>query len=226
MAILPAMQAAAVRLLGRKPSTFFGASGTFELEIADLVNEAAEDIAQYQDWQALVRIGSITAGSDVDLPADYARMLLNSEVMDPANWVWGYTHYDDLNTYLFDKARGFAPQPGGWIIYGGQMHFSPVPSGAAQFPYVSRNWARAADGSLKAVFDSDTDSFVLPERLLTLWLVWRWRENKGQMSAGDQEAFVKALDEYAAKDKGSQIIRRGGIRRVPNTSIAYSGMAI
>src|SRR3546814_4966915 len=66
MAILTALQSAAIRLIGRKPSTVYGASGTFEMEIADLANEVAQDVAKYQDWQALVRVANITGNGEVE----------------------------------------------------------------------------------------------------------------------------------------------------------------
>src|SRR3546814_7302765 len=66
MAILTALQSAAIRLIGRKPSTVYCASGTFEMEIADLANEVAQDVAKYQDWQALVWVANITGNGEVE----------------------------------------------------------------------------------------------------------------------------------------------------------------
>lgn len=225
--ILSALQSTAVRLVGRKPSTFFGASGVFEMEICDLVNEVAQDIAKYQDWQALVKIASFTGDgstSEVDLPSDYDRQLINTDIQQSTNWVWGYYHITDINEFIFRQNSGWQPYPGGWIIYDNKLHFSPAPSGPSEYPYISNAWAKNG-ATVKTVFDSDTDEFVLPERLLTLGLVWRWRENKKLDATGDQEAFVKALDEYAAKDAGSQIYRVWARRRWPNASVPYMGMA-
>src|SRR3546814_1606998 len=57
-----------------------------------------------------------------------------------------------------------------WIIYADKIRFSPPPASgaAATFPYISKRWARdaGADG-YKAAFTSDSDTFLLPERLLT-----------------------------------------------------------
>lgn len=210
MAIKAAMQKAAVRLLGRSPDTFFGASGKFELELCDLVNEVAEDVAAYQDWQSLIRLSVLAGGAgSYSLPADYSRMMKNSDVQDPQNWVWGYYRFTDINDFLYEEARGFSSLPGGWIIFGDEMRFSPTPSGQAQFPYISSQWAKGAGGAPKSAFTLDTDSFILPERLLTLGLVWRWNEQKRLDASGDQEAFVKALDEYASKDGGSRVLRFG-----------------
>lgn len=218
MTVLAAMQSAAVRLIGRKPSVFFGASQTFELEITVLVNEVAIDIAKYQDWQALVTIGTVTgdgAETEFELPEDYDRMMQASRLQDTAQWAWGYHHYQSIDAFLLDSDSGFNAQPGGWIIYDGKMRFSPAPTGTARFPYITKNIALSENTAPRLDFIADTDSFRLPERLLTLGLVWRWRENKKLDANGDQEAFIKALDEYAAKDSGPTVIRRnsrGGLR--------------
>lgn len=226
MTILAAMQSAALRLAGHRPSAFFGGSGTLETELSDLVNEVAADIAKYQDWQSLVRVGTVTGDgdtSDFALPDDYDRMLVNTEVRDLQSWFWGYGAYLDINAFLLAEARGFQPFPGGWIIYGDRLRLSPAPAAAqvATFPYITKNWAVDASTTPKAAFTADTDTFALPERLLTLGLIWRWRENKRLDGAGDQEAFVKALDEYAAKDKGARIIRHNSRRRIPGTYAAW-----
>lgn len=226
MTVLAALQSAAIRLMGRKPGTFFGSTGNLELELCDLVNEVATDIAKYHDWQALTRIATITGDgstSEFDLPDDYDRFTLTGAMQDGASWAWGYRHYLSLDGFLFDELRGFNAAPGGWIIYGDMIRFSPAPSASAQarFPYITSNVVRDFSTATKAAFTKDDDAFLLPERLLTLGLIWRWRENKGLSGAGDQEAFVKALDEYAAKDAGPTVIRRNSARGFGNTHPAY-----
>lgn len=226
MAILPALQSAAIRLIGQKPATFFGASGTFEMEICDLANEVAQDVAKYQDWQALVRTATVTGDGTAtafDMPADYDRMLSSAQVNEATNWAWGYYRIHDYSSFLELTARGFSPMPGGWIISGGQMHFAPAPAlnHSATFPYVTQNWAVGADDAAKPAFTLDSDKYLLPERLLTLGLVWRWRENKKLDFTGDMEAFAKALDEYAAKDGGTRIIRANARRGFPGVGLAW-----
>lgn len=224
MTVASAMQSAAIRLVGRKPAVFFAASDTFEMELCDLVNEVAIDVAKYRDWQALKRVETLEGNGTVatfELPGDYDRMLVSSDVQSPENWAWGYTAYADINDFLFMQERGFDPLPGGWIIYGDEMRFSPAPSGNAIFPYVTSHYARGSNGAGKAAFTDDADVFLLPERLLTLGLVWRWRENKKLDASGDQEAFVKALDEYAAKDGGSRRYARGHRNSFPGTRAAW-----
>ena len=224
MAVIDALKSASLRLIGRKPDAFYGSTETFQMELADWANEVATDVAKYQDWQALTTVAEL-AGDGVtslfDLPSDYDRQLQYSEVQGDTAWAWGYQGYTDLNAFLFDQSRGFNGYPGGWIIYGGKLRFAPAPTSAAMYPYATKNYAQAADGTPKPAFTADDDVFVLPERLLTLGLVWRWRENKKLDASGDQEAFIKALDEYAAKDKGSRVHRSSARRSYPGTHVAW-----
>lgn len=226
MTVLTALQSAALRLMGQRPSAFFGAADQLALELTDLANEVAADIAKYQDWQALTKLGTVSGDgttSAFNLPADYDRMLVNAAVADLSSWFWGYYAYPDLNAFLYAEARDFDAAPGGWVIYGNQIRFAPAPASSvtATFPYISAYWAVDTSTAPKAAFTADTDAFALPERLLTLGLIWRWRENKKLDASGDQEAFVKALDEYAAKDKGSRVYRKNSRRPIPGTHLAW-----
>lgn len=219
MTVLQAMQSASIRLVGYRPSVFFSSTDQFQQELVDLVNEAAIDIVRYHDWQSLVSVANFTGDGTVssfDTPDGYDRMMLTAEVQDLNNWVWGYQHVPSLNDYLMVQARELGPYPGIWTIYDNKFQFYPPPPAGqlATFPYISKNYALDADQTSKPAFTKDDDTFRVAngERLLTLWLVWRWRENKKMDSTGDQENFVKAVDELAAKDKGSRVYRSGTTR--------------
>ncbi len=57
--------------------------------------------------------------------------------------------------------------------------------------------------------------------LLTLGLVWRWRENKKLDYGADEATFAKAFAEEAGRDKGSRIFKTGPTRWPANVSLAY-----
>lgn len=225
MAILAAMQSASIKLLGQKPGTFFGSANVFELEITDLINEVATDIFKYQDWQALTKFATITGDgtqTDFPFPVDYNRMLKTARIDDANNWFWGYDHIIDLNDFQQLSQSGFTALPGIWALYGNMIRFTPAPTQTANYPYISNLWAiDAGTQAGKVAFTADTDIFVLPERLLTLGLVWRWRENKKLDASGDQEAFIKALDEDAASDKGGRVYRSNSRRSFPGVRVAW-----
>ena len=228
MSILTAMQKAAIRLVGYSPSVFFGSSDQFEPEIVDLINEGAKEILDYQDWQSLIKIATLTGDGTAEefaFPADYEKMMLTADIQDPENWVFGYRRSRSLDDFIWMKARGWGPFPGVWTMYQNKFQFYPAPAAGqeAVFPYISKHYAIDAGGSTKAEFTQDTDTFAIEgaERLLTLFLVWRWRENKKLDATGDEENFAKALSDLAAKDGGSKVYRSRVSRLYGNIGLAW-----
>lgn len=228
MTVLTALQSASLRLIGRKPSVFFSSQELFEQQLVDWVNEAAVDIMRYQDWQSLISVANFTGDGIItafDEPDGYDRMMLTADVQDLNNWVWGYQHVPSLNDFLWLQARGFGPYPGVWCIFDDKFNFYPAPPAGqlATFPYINKNYAKGSDLVSKAAFTKDDDTFRIPggERLLTLWIVWRWRENEKLDYTGDQENFMKALDELASKDKGARVYRSGTSRLRGNFRTAW-----
>lgn len=143
MTVLSAAQSAGIRLLGRKPASLFG-SDTFGLELGDLANEAAADIADYYDWQALKVLQTHTGdGFSVafDLPTDYGRMLKNGEVHSSTWRNIPFRQARDENDWIRLQQNLPVGAPGVWIILGGQMQIFPplVSSDSAQYYYISRN---------------------------------------------------------------------------------------
>jgi hypothetical protein len=113
--------------------------------------------------------------------------------------------------------------PGGWIILDGEFKFWPTPSGTATFPYISKYIVRNVGGTAQETFTADTDTFILPERLLTLGLIWRYRSQKGLEYAEDLATYSKALEQATNDDKGARVLRPDIYRRLPGVRVAYSG---
>lgn len=232
MAILSAMQDAAMTLMGTRPASFFGSSGQFEREIAALVNEAAKDMLGETDWQAVTKIATITGDgvtTEFDFPEDYQRMLLASELNDTDSWFWRYRRARDLNEWIMAQSQTFPylGYPGIWTIMENKLHVWPAPPAGSKtmFPYISTHYAIGNLGVRQPEFTADADEFVIAggERLLKLWLIWRWRENKKYDATGDQENYEKAFAEIAGKQSGSLVIRRNSRLIRGNVSIAYPG---
>lgn len=226
MSLLSACQSAALRLVGTKPSSIVSSSDLFEMELLDLAQEGARDIAKSHDWQALTKTATITGDgttTDFDLPTDYDRMLIRSDMIDTTSFLWGYSRITDINDYIWETEQNVAALPGSWIIFGDQFHFVPAPQSAAvaTYAYITTNVVRDEADIRKAAFTADSDGFVLSERLLTLWMVWRWREMKRLDYDDDKANFEKAFAELSGRDKGSRIIRTGPLRFPGSVSASY-----
>lgn len=216
MTALSAMRDAAMICIKRKPDVFFSSQGRVEQEFVTLLNMVARDIAESNDWQRLTKIAELNGdgvASSFPFPADYDRMVQASSMADGKSWFLGYTHVTDINDWIaFKRGAMVWVPPGIWTILSNKIEFMPPVASSSQalMPYISKNMVRAQDGTLKSTFTADTDEFLLSERVLTLGLIWRWREANHLDSTGDQLNFEKELSTHAARDKGARVIRRGG----------------
>lgn len=211
MTFLSAAQSASLRLMGKKPTTFFSSTNTFEMEVIDLANEVVSDMVKYADWRRLTLLQQMVGDGvtyGFDLPADYDRMPKGVD-LSRANWyTWGYLDAPSLN-YWMDLVNGLAtPNPGYWILLDGQVQFRPALSAGttAQFFYISKNAVLDSDGTTrKPSFTKDADTYLLDERVLTLGIVYKWRAQKRMEYAQDFANYEEALMQSSGNDKGARI---------------------
>lgn len=225
MAVFDAIRKAVLRTSGEVLTEAFSSSRQSAVEMADLANEVAAEIVASAPWRVLTKVAEIdgSQGEAYDLPEDYSRM--SGDIDDPSTWFWGYTAFNDVNEYLQFKTGGFLlAGNGGWIILGGQLQFYPAPSSGASYPYISGWYARDEGGTVKAEFDADNDSFILPERLLTLGLIWHWKAQKGLEYAEDLNKYEVAMSQESTRDRGFYALR-APVNRFEGP-MAYSGRAI
>lgn len=230
MTVLSAFQSAAIRLIGQKPVTLFSSTEPFCVEMADLANESAQAIAKAHDWQALTKLFTLTGDGTTaafDKPDDYDRMPLKQEI-----WMTGYRRplrrAVDKDEWLYFQIYALNGWPGYWILLDDKFQITPTPAvnNNGKFYYLSNEMVRDGDGNAKASFSADTDTFVLPERLLTLDLIWRWRAQKRLEYSEDMRNFDIAMEEATGRDKGNRIIHVGQQRMGAHVDIAYPGSII
>ena len=213
MSLLSACQNAAIELISKKPSTIFSATDAFSLELQRLSNVVARDIADSHDWQTLISTYTINGDgvtSAFPLPDNYDRMLLDTNLYDKVNWAWGYFRIVRADEWMLMKVRDWGlVNPGAWTVLGGNLEFLPAPQNTAQaqFLYVKNERVLDKDGNPKKTFTKDDDSFVLDEDLLTLGIIWRWREMKRMDATNDLANFEKMFSTLSGKDGGSKVIR-------------------
>lgn len=228
MTILSASQAAIMRLVGQKPAAVVSSTDPICVEMTALAQEAAEEIAKANDWQALVKFYTITgdgAASSFPMPPDYDRMVQATGIYDPNNWFWGYQNVPAYSDWLQFQISNYGMiTPGIWTIYQNQFQFLPKPASGSQaiFPYISKSIFTDKDGAPKSAITSDSDSFVLGDRVLRMALIWKWLSLKRMDYQQEMDNYNIAISEMAARDRGSRVIRSGSPRsRALNIGLAW-----
>jgi hypothetical protein len=226
MSVLSVVQSACTSGIAlTRPTSVFGSSVREMLELAGLVQEAAEMIASAHEWEKLNRIATITGDGtdeDFDLPTDFDRMLDKSQLWT-SELETPLSPISDRDTWLGLDIQSFDFVINAWIKYGGQIHIKPALANAVEVKYWYQSNLIAApnSGANKAEFDTDTDTFRIDERLLKLALIWKWREMKGLPYAENMADYERALAKRIAQDKGSRILRLGRVSLPPDTIRAY-----
>lgn len=223
MTVKTAVDSAAIRTIGNAPSAVFSSTEQIAIEMADLVNEVAYEIAESAEWRLLTRVATMTGAMSFPVPEDYDRMLVGQGIQDKTTWFWGYYPFSSVSEYMM-AVNGNLPllSPGGWIILDGEFKFYPLPSGDATFPYISKNIARGSDGELKDRFTADDDEFRLSERLLTLGLIWRWKSQKGLEYGEDMANYQDELARAQNQDKGARVLMPDVRYSIPGARMAYA----
>ena len=215
MTALSAASKAMMRTVATRPGSLFSNTDPTAMEMADLINEVADEVFKFYDWERLLRLCNIVGdGATIEhpMPVDYDRMPVKQDI-HPSSWtLWRYTQARDRDQWL-DFMNGLPTvSPGFWIILGGTMNiFPPIQTGdTANFYYASNHLWRDANGDPKREATEDSDTFMLPERLLTLGLIWKWRAQKGLEYGEDMRTYEIALAQEINRDRGSRIQRGGG----------------
>jgi len=218
------------RLLGEEPVTLFSSSDDTAAQFAELLNECATEIMRAAEWQKLTKLWTLDCdGTTVafDLPSDYDRLQKDSRV-HLASLITPLQAYRNADEYLYDQLRFGVSAVGRWILLGGQLHVYPAQKDGdhIKFYYQTTNIVRKADASLASEFTSDTDEFVLPDRLLRLCAIWKYREHKGLPYAEAQQDYETALAQERATDAEQLSIRLGTIRGtlIGNGRLAWPGI--
>jgi hypothetical protein len=181
-------------------------------EMVTLANEMAQRIAyDSSDWTFLRKAATI-AGDGVtsafDLPADYKRLLLTSNLWRSTYQQAPMRFISDTDEWLRRRARVYNDAHGEWTNLGGRVEvWPPLANGEnAFFAYLSKNCVALAGGGYGDSFTADTDSFALDERLLKLGMIWQWKSQKGSPYAEDLGTFTDAMAYAMGKDQPAPIM--------------------
>lgn len=198
----------------RPASIYSGISGNRTMqEMVALANEMAQRIAfDNRDWTALRKTSTIVGDGTTtawDLPVDYKRLLLTSNVWRSTSTQSPMRFVPDTDEWINRRAdNGTSDNAWGeWTMMGGQIHIWPAleVDQAAYFSYLHRNCVRLASGGFSDSFFADGDSFVLDERVFKLGMIWQWKAQKGSPYAEDMGTYSDAIANAMGRDKPSPI---------------------
>lgn len=222
MTILQVVQKAALYLGLETPSVFYTNTSRTWLEMQVVVSDCVEQIMQEYDWQALKKTATLVGDGieeEFQMPDDYDRMVRDAHMWTNFMTFWPGVQVGSVDTWLAMEEVGFFASPVPlWIIFDNKFHVRPVMGVGDELSYfyISNYLVKNQGSSVgtAAEFTEDTQSFVLPERLLRLCIVYNWKMLKGMDYASDLKSYEDDMAYTIGKDKGPRIIQEGRGQRI------------
>lgn len=210
----------AVRCGLTPPSSLFGSSDPNAPLLIALAQEEGEELSRRHDWQVLKAAtaqASLAAELQSALPADFDRLLPDGELWNRTLGLM-YAGPTDDTTWGRIKALNITSGVGHWRLVQGNLVITPATAAGQtlSFPYMSKNFALSNVGVPKSVFTADTDTVLLPERLISLGIIWRWKKDKGFDYAEHMATYEREFERAASRDRGLAPIQVSKAR--PNSS--------
>lgn len=168
-----------------------------------LAQQEGRELARRHDWQRIkvdYTFASLAAEAQTALPSDYERLLPQPELWNRSLALRYAGPTSDLDWGRLKGLNVSAATPGYWRLFGDLLAITPAPAAGntLSLPYVSKNWVAGS----KSAFTLDTDTVLIPERLMTLGIVWRWKKSKGFDYAEDMSTYEREVERACARDAG------------------------
>lgn len=225
MSLLTVVQNAC-RAIGKSPPTVVANSNDATiLELFVLSSKSGQELARGHDFPELLREATFTgtaavfqgniigiASTAVVANCDYERMIPDT--------FWNRTQDRRIQgpstpaEWSQLTAMNNIPDPLRFIIIGKGLYIGPNqgPSSgdSLAFMYFSNKWCESSGGVGQKSWSADTDVGIIPEQILELDLIWRWKQAKGFAYAEDLETAQRAINSYVGAAPGRRLLILGG----------------
>jgi hypothetical protein len=196
------------------PSSWITATADEHVEIRDdFLRETVNDLLDRVDWPQPVGAQYTVTGTGVEtyaLPADFRRLQRAAfSVYDEQLDAPGIPVTNDGDwVELLDSGIAGADRFYRITGYDGafSISFEGAPSSDIILSYVSNNWKATAGGTVGSMFTANDDVLILPDRLVEVGTIWRWRERRGMPFQDKYNEFNLLLGRYLNDIRGRRVV--------------------
>lgn len=210
MSLLTCIQRAASRVRLSVPTAVATSTDPQVLQLLACANEDGQELAQRHRWQALTREATHTT-----LAAELQGTLESiTGAANGFNYILTETMWDRTNDrplipissegWQRDKANALTgTYSQRYRFRGDSLYAMPAPDAGDTwaFEYLSKYWVRnAADSARSDYFSNDSDVSLLNENIITMGVIWRFKQIKGFDFGPDQQKYEALVADAIARD--------------------------
>lgn len=217
MTCLTIVQNACLRIGITSPTAVATSADPQILQLLALLNEEGQSLSERTNWQALTNVGTFTTVATevqgaLSTIAPNLRFIINDTI-------WNRTLqrpvYGPLSPqgWQAQKAMLFQGPWNQYRIYGGSLRFLPSPTAgqSCYFEYVTAAWGTDSTGATgRTAFTADADVALLDENIMTLGLIWRWKQQKGFDFSVDFQKYDQQVRNAMGRDATKPVLNLSG----------------
>jgi hypothetical protein len=204
MSLLTIVRAACDRIGLERPTTAVSATDQTARSLLAYANEEGENLCELHPWRKLRKEYTFTTVAaeqqTASIPDDYLRMLGET-------W-WNRTRnrplYGPKTPAEWQQIKGWTSSPvvDTFILRGDFIYIDPVPPAGETiaYEYLSSKWVNSA-GNFYTEFQADADTTLVPEALITLGVIWRFKQSRGLAWEGDYGKYETRLKQAMMNDQ-------------------------
>ena len=211
MSLLTIVQDAMVQAGFDSPSIVMASSDATVTLFKQLAQVEGDSLSRAHDWRGLKVLASMTGdgtSTEYSLPADFSRFMTAYPFWQQDTPSVPLIHVTDDEMQAL-KVAAASPSRPVWRLFGDNIEFYPAPTDGyvIKSEYRSAYWiVDGSDSSRNLRWTNDTDSAVIPERLISLGCVWRYKQAKGFDYAEDYRTYRIEMAKEASAENGRQTI--------------------
>lgn len=200
------------------PTSIMESSDETVLQIAALANEILEDLAERHSWSTVTYSATFTSVA-AESQGELTTLAPNAFLKIQNNTIWDRTTrlpiWGPLDPVQWQQLQAL-PNTGPlyrYRIQEGLLKIYPtMPAGHDMaFDYTSCGLVQAtALGAIKEYFTVDTDTFLLPAKLLLQGLRWKWKQEKGLPYAENFRTYENSVAEASGSDGTKPVLNMAG----------------
>ncbi len=216
MSVLTCVQAACRRLGLNVPNAVVTSSDPQIIQMMAIMNEEGEELTERYPWQVLQTEATFTTVATESQGAISTLAPGLKYVTNDTMWNRSQTRpvYGSLNPqgWQAKKASNVTGPYGEYRIRGDTLRFIPAPAAGltVAFEYLSKNWVSTSVGGTAAAWTNDADTSFLDEQIMTMGLLWRFKQIKGFDYEEDFRKYERRVTNAMARDGTKQVLDAGG----------------
>lgn len=196
-----------------QPTALFTSNDDGFVQLAALMNEGLDDLTTRHTWGALQQECLHTAlaledQGDLDTIAPSGLLkIIRNEIWNRTTGLLLQGPVSSSSWQSF-KASGISGPTTMWRVRLNHLLTLPVPTAGhtIAFEYASNFAVLTAAAVRQMYFTADTDTFLLPERLMYAWLRWRWKAEKGFAYNEEFREYENLVALAASEDNEGRIL--------------------